>query len=95
MQNDNGLITVIDTGYRIKVNTAHGIDEVWEVGRDTSVNPVQLPDNDFLKCVFWSSASPDFACKRQESSTMNFRMYQALMEVTVFYTCSYNKTYSI
>ena len=73
-----------------------GIDKVWEVDRDTSGNLVQLCDNDnFLKYVFWSSASSNFAYKKQESSTMNFGMYQTLMEVIVFYTCSYKKTYSI
>ena len=52
MQRNNGLVTVIDTGYRIEVNTTMGIDEVWEVDRDTSGNEVQLPDNDhFLECV--------------------------------------------
>lgn len=66
-----------------------GTDKVWEVDRGTSGNLVQLPDNDnFLKCVFWSSASSDFAYKKQENSTTNFGMYQTLMEVVVFYTCS-------
>lgn len=41
-----------------------GIDKGWAVDRDTSGKPVQLLDNyNFLKCVFCSSASSNFAQK--------------------------------
>lgn len=64
--------------------------------RDTSGKLVQLSYNDnLLKYIFWCSASSDFVYKRQESPTVNFKMYQTLMEVIVFHMRSYNKTYSI
>lgn len=81
---------------RLKCVQHTGTGKGWDVHGDAPGHPVQLPDNNyFLKCVFWRYASPDFMYKRWERATMNFGMYQTLMEVITFYICTCKKTLSL